>query len=111
LFSDNDSELPLWKFLLELLVDSDTDLLQWTDEFEFQITKPVEVSQLWGQFTHTSMNYEKLLSVLSCYFNQGIMSQVQGRKLTYKFAGSIRNYVQRRRSQTGLSPHEEVVVV
>jgi hypothetical protein len=103
----------LWHFLLDLLVStSDTDLLQWTDnEFEFQIRKPAEVSKLWGQLTNRAgMNYDKLLSGLHAYFKQGILTQVQGRKLTFKFAGHIRNYVQMRRSQAS-STHEEVVVV
>ena len=113
--TDNEScQLPLWQFLLELLVNSNTDLLQWTDnEFEFQISKPTEVSQLWGQFTHSGnpMTYEKLYAALKCHFNQGVMSQVQGRKLTFRFAGHIRNYIQMRRSQSGTSSLEEMVVV
>ena len=106
-------QLPLWQFLLELLVsEEDTSLLQWTDnEFEFQITRPTELSQLWGQFAGGSaMTYDHFLAGLKCHFNQGIMSQVQGRKLTFRFAGHIRNYVQLRRSQAG-PVHEEVVVV
>ena len=89
------------------------DLLQWTDnEFEFQIQKPVEVSKLWGKLTNNAtMNYDKLLSGLQGYFKQGILTQVQGRKLTFKFAGHIRNYVQMRRSQVSSTTLEEVVVV
>ncbi len=106
------SQLQLWQFLLELLVSEDTSLLQWTDnEFEFQISKPTELSQLWGKFTGTNgLTYDHFLIGLKCHFNQGIMSQVQGRKLTFRFAGHIRNYVQLRRSQAG-PVHEEVVVV
>lgn len=71
----------------------------------------MEVSKLWGQLTsNTSMNYDKLLLGLKNYFKQGILTQVQGRKLTFRFAGHIRNYVQMRRSQVS-STHEEVVVV
>lgn len=97
---------------MELLVSSDTSLLHWTDnEFEFEMTKPTEVSRLWGQFTNNNtMCYDKVLTGLRGYFKQGIMTQVQGRKLTFKFAGHIRNYVQMRRSQMSAT-HEEVVVV
>lgn len=115
LLDNNNSRFVLWHFLLDLLVSSSSDmeqLLQWTDnEFEFQIRKPIEVSKLWGKLTNNAtMNYDKLLSGLQAYFKQGILTQVQGRKLTFKFAGHIRNYVQMRRSQVS-STHEEVVVV
>ena len=38
------------------------------------------------------------------------MTKVQGKRLTFKYAGNVRNYVQMRRSQM-ISSHEEIVVV
>ena len=107
------SQLQLWQFLLELLlISANTHLIQWTEgEFEFQIKSPTEVAQLWGQVTNNpSMNYEKLAIGLRYYYTKGIMSKVPGKRLTFRYAGSIRNYVQMRRSQM-VSSHEEIVVV
>lgn len=107
------THLQLWQFLLELLlISANAHLIQWTEgEFEFQIKSPTEVAQLWGQVTHnSSMNYEKLATGLRYYFTKGIMSKVAGKRLTFRYAGSIRNYVQMRRSQM-VSSHEEIVVV
>ena len=107
------SSLQLWQFLLELLlISANTHLIQWTDsEFEFQINKPSEVAQLWGQVTNNpTMNYEKLARGLRYYYSRGIMNKVPGKKLTFKYAGNVRNYVQMRKSQM-LSTHEEVLVV
>ena len=107
------SQLQLWQFLLELLlISANTHLIQWTDgEFEFQIKSPSEVAQLWGQVTNNPhMNHEKLAIGLRYYFTKGIMSKVPGKRLTFRYAGSIRNYVQMRRSQM-VSSHEEIVVV
>ena len=107
------SQLQLWQFLLELLlISANTHLIQWTEgEFEFQIKSPTEVAQLWGQVTNNpSMNYEKLALGLRYYYTKGIMNKVPGKRLTFRYAGSIRNYVQMRRSQM-VSSHEEIVVV
>ena len=107
------SQLQLWQFLLELLlISANTHLIQWTEgEFEFQIKSPTEVAQLWGQVTNNpSMNYEKLAIGLRYYYTKGIMSKVPGKRLTFRYAGSIRNYVQMRRSQM-VSSHEEIVIV
>jgi len=106
------SQLQLWQFLLELLlVSPNSHLIQWTDDdFEFQINKPAEVAQLWGKCTNNpTMNYEKLARGLRYYYNKGIMHKVNGRKLTFKYAGNVRNYVQMRRSQM-VSNHEELIV-
>ena len=107
------AQLELWRFLLELLlISANTNLIQWTDgEFEFQIKSPTEVAQLWGQVTNNpNMNYEKLAVGLRYYFTKGIMTKVPGKRLTFKYAGNVRNYVQMRRSQM-ISSHEEIVVV
>ena len=56
------------------------------------------------------MNYEKLARGLRYYYNKGIMKKVGGKKLSFRYAGNVRNYVQMRRSQM-LSTHEEIVVV
>ena len=78
-------------------------------EFEFQIKSPKEVAQLWGQVTNNpSMNHEKLVIGLRFYFTKGIMGKVPGKRLTFRYAGSIRNYVQMRWSQM-VSSHEEIV--
>ena len=107
------SQLQLWQFLLELLlISANTHLIQWTEgEFEFQIKNPTEVAQLWGQVTNNpNMNYEKLALGLRYYYTKGIMSKVPGKRLTFRYAGSIRNYVQMQHSQM-VSSHEEIVVV
>lgn len=107
------TQLQLWQFLLELLlVSPNAHLIQWTDaEFEFQINKPTEVAQLWGKCTNNpSMNYEKLARGLRYYYQKGIMNKVSGRKLTFKYAGSVRDYVKMRRSQIPAS-HKELVAM
>ena len=107
------SQLQLWQFLLELLlISANSHLIQWTDsEFEFLINKPAELAELWGKCTHNpTMNYEKLARGLRYYYNKGIMKKVGGKKLSFRYAGNVRNYVQMRRSQM-LSTHEEIVVV
>ena len=107
------TQLQLWQFLLELLlVSPNAHLIQWTDdEFEFQINKPTEVAQLWGKCTNNpSMNYEKLARGLRYYYQKGIMNKVSGRKLTFTYAGSVRDYVKMRRSQIPAS-HKELVAM
>ena len=107
------TQLQLWQFLLELLlVSPNAHLIQWTDdEYEFQINKPTEVAQLWGKCTNNpSMNYEKLARGLRYYYQKGIMNKVSGRKLTFTYAGSVRDYVKMRRSQIPAS-HKELVAM
>ena len=114
--SDINSHPQLWQFLLDLLVSTDNRLIHWTDyEFEFRISRPVEVAQLWGKFTNTpSFDYEQLVATITSYFREGILSQAQDRKLTFKFEGQVKEYARMRRLQmTNIHPEEdsEVVVV
>ena len=107
------NQLQLWQFLLELLlISANSHLIQWTDnDFEFQINKPNDVAELWGKCTNNhTMNYEKLTKGLRYYYSRGIMGKVQGRKLTFRYSGNIRSYVQMRRSQMANSTEEVVVV-
>ena len=112
-------QLELWQFLLELLLLSkNPTILHWTDnEFEFQITNPTEVSQLWGQFTRTSgMNCKQLFSRLSSsHLTDGYIQLVQGREWTFKFDGQVKDYVRLRCNPTPNSIQQdeetELVVV
>lgn len=76
-------------------------LIQWNnctdEEYEFTIHRPAEVAQLWGKCTKNSaMNYDKLARGLRYYYSKGIIEKVEGKKLTFRYNGLARSYVQQR---------------
>ena len=106
------NHLQLWQFILELLVSANSHLIQWTnDDYEFQINKPDDLAQLWGTFTgNPSMNFDKLLRGLRYYHTRGLLSKVSGKRLTFKYSGNMKSYIQMRQAQVD-GGMEEVVVV
>lgn len=74
----------------------------------------MKVAQLWGKYTNNSnMNYDKLARGLCHYYSKGIIEKVDGKKLTFRYNGLARSYVQKRCSQTVdvANSLEEMVVV
>jgi hypothetical protein len=59
------------------------------------------------------MNYDKLVRGLHYYYSKGIIGKVDGKKLTYRYNGQAKSYVQRRCGQAVdvTSSMEEMVVV
>ena len=119
--TDYSSQPPpqLWQFLLDLLLAANcSHLIQWTDcspeDYEFTIHRPAEVAQLWGKCTKNSaMNYGKLARGLRYYYSKGIIEKVEGKKLTFRYNGFARSYVQQRCHQAVdvTTNVEEMVVV
>jgi hypothetical protein len=109
----------LWQFLLDLLLAVNcSHLIQWTDcsqeDYEFTIHRPTEVAQLWGKCSNNSaMNYDKLARGLRYYYSKGIIEKVEGKKLTFRYNGFARSYVQQRcRQAVDVTTNvEEMVVV
>ncbi|KAK3103552.1 hypothetical protein FSP39_020113 [Pinctada imbricata] len=83
-----DSNITLWQFLLELLVNQQhADIIQWTNtEGEFKLINAEEVARLWGlRKNKTNMNYDKLSRALRYYYDKNIIKKVMGQKFVYKF--------------------------
>ena len=95
---------------------NNSHLIEWTkgsEEYEFQIINPTEVAQLWGKCTNNStMNYDKLARGLHYYYSKGVISKVEGKKLTFQYNGPAKSYVQMRCAQAmNMDSMEEIVVV
>ena len=84
-----ESNITLWQFLLELLVDERQfkHLICWTNnEGEFKLLNAEEVAKLWGlRKNKHNMNYDKLSRALRYYYDKHIIRKVQGQKFVYKF--------------------------
>ena len=83
-----ESNITLWQFLLELLLDNQyNDIIQWTNnEGEFKLINAEEVARLWGQRKNKqNMNYDKLSRALRYYYDKNIIKKVLGQKFVYKF--------------------------
>uniref|UniRef100_A0A0K0CV38 ETS domain-containing protein n=1 Tax=Angiostrongylus cantonensis TaxID=6313 RepID=A0A0K0CV38_ANGCA len=95
--SSVDSNITLWQFLLELLVQGEhPQLIQWTNrEGEFKLLDAEAVARLWGQRkAKPHMNYDKLSRALRYYYDKNIIKkvdkvlhtfQVIGQKFVYRF--------------------------
>ncbi|XP_070978034.1 protein c-ets-1-A-like isoform X4 [Oncorhynchus clarkii lewisi] len=80
--------IQLWQFLLELLIDrSCQSFIIWTgDGWEFKLTDPDEVAQLWGRRKNKpKMNYEKLSRGLRYYYDKNIIHKNAGKRYVYRF--------------------------
>lgn len=83
-----ESNITLWQFLLELLMDkSQQHLITWTGfEGEFKLQNSEEVARMWGlRKNKTNMNYDKLSRALRYYYDKNIIKKVMGQKFVYKF--------------------------
>ncbi|KAL3853841.1 hypothetical protein ACJMK2_017342 [Sinanodonta woodiana] len=83
-----DSNITLWQFLLELLLNNQhLNIIQWTsNEGEFKLINAEEVAKLWGlRKNKTNMNYDKLSRALRYYYDKNIIKKVMGQKFVYKF--------------------------
>ncbi|KAL7876111.1 hypothetical protein AOLI_G00110740 [Acnodon oligacanthus] len=84
--------IQLWQFLLELLTDcSCQSVISWTgDGWEFKLTDPDEVAQLWGQRKNKpKMNYEKLSRGLRYYYDKNIIHKSAGKRYVYRFVCNL----------------------
>uniref|UniRef100_A0A673VUA9 ETS domain-containing protein n=1 Tax=Salmo trutta TaxID=8032 RepID=A0A673VUA9_SALTR len=80
--------IQLWQFLLELLIDrSCQSFIIWTgDGWDFKLTDPDEVAQLWGRRKNKpKMNYEKLSRGLRYYYDKNIIHKNAGKRFVYRF--------------------------
>lgn len=84
-----ESNITLWQFLLELLVDEQQykSIITWTNnEGEFKLINDEEVAKLWGlRKNKHNMNYDKLSRALRYYYDKHIIKKVQGQKFVYRF--------------------------
>lgn len=83
-----ETNITLWQFLLELLMDKARQhLITWTgNEGEFKLLNAEEVARLWGlRKNKTNMNYDKLSRALRYYYDKNIIKKVMGQKFVYKF--------------------------
>ena len=72
-FLDFDSNVTLWEFLLELLLDPNSqNLISWTNyDGEFRLHQSEEVARLWGlRKKRNNMNYDKLSRALRYYYDK-----------------------------------------
>ncbi|KAL0970495.1 hypothetical protein UPYG_G00242820 [Umbra pygmaea] len=84
--------IQLWQFLLELLTDrSFQPFISWTgDGWEFKLTDPDEVAQLWGRRKNKpKMNYEKLSRGLRYYYDKNIIHKTAGKRYVYRFVCNL----------------------
>uniref|UniRef100_A0AAY5KJX8 ETS domain-containing protein n=1 Tax=Esox lucius TaxID=8010 RepID=A0AAY5KJX8_ESOLU len=84
--------IQLWQFLLELLTDrSCQSFISWTgDGWEFKLTDPDEVAQLWGRRKNKpKMNYEKLSRGLRYYYDKNIIQKTAGKRYVYRFVCNL----------------------
>ncbi|KAG5261016.1 hypothetical protein AALO_G00299040 [Alosa alosa] len=94
--------IQLWQFLLELLTDrSCQSFISWTgDGWEFKLTDPDEVAQMWGRRKNNSkMNYEKLSRGLRYYYDKNIIHKTAGKRYVYRFVCNLQGLL-------GYSPEE-----
>ncbi|XP_071960971.1 uncharacterized protein [Antedon mediterranea] len=83
-----DTNVTLWQFLLELLMDQHNGtLITWTGvEGEFKLLNAEEVARQWGlKKNKNNMNYDKLSRALRYYYDKNIIKKVMGQKFVYKF--------------------------
>lgn len=85
--------MQLWQFLLELLVDPNSQhLVRWTydEPHEFKLLNPSAVARQWGKRKNKpNMNYEKLSRGLRYYYDKNIIEKVHGKRYVYLFVCDI----------------------
>ncbi len=97
--------MPLWKFLLELLLsNSYSHLIDWSriHSLEFEVKQPKEIAKLWSIYkADTSIDYNRYEKVLEyyCTKSQPILNSVSGRADGYRFSSSMLYYINNRYSQ------------
>jgi len=101
-----DSNVTLWEFLLELLLDPNSqNLISWTNyDGEFRLHQSEDVARLWGlRKKRNNMNYDKLSRALRYYYDKNIIQKVAGKKFVYQFVTFPENFS---KSQITLPPDE-----
>ena len=91
--TDNNGQVHLWQFLLELLTEKEHhSVIHWIgDEGEFKLEDPEMVAKLWGtRKNKPSMNYEKLSRALRYYYDGDMISKVHGKRFVYKFVCDLK---------------------
>lgn len=91
---NNNSQIQLWQFLLELLTCRDyKTIIHWVgSEGEFKLSNPEIVAQLWGERKNKpTMNYEKLSRALRYYYDGDMISKVHGKRFVYKFVCDLKH--------------------
>ena len=91
--SDNNCQVQLWQFLLDLLTDKEhREVIHWLgDEGEFKLNNPEIVAQLWGaRKNKPNMNYEKLSRALRYYYDGDMICKVHGKRFVYKFVCDLK---------------------
>ncbi len=101
-----DNQLPLWKFLLELLLSNAySHIIGWTriHSLEFQLKQPKEVAKLWSSYkSDRSIDYGRFRKGLQfyCTKEQPILNSiVSGEEEIYCFSSSMLYYINNRYSQ------------
>jgi hypothetical protein len=80
--------IQLWQFLLELLTDRTCEgYIGWTgDGWEFKMTDPDKVAELWGRRKNKpKMNYEKLSRGIRYYYDKNIIHKTPGKRYVYRY--------------------------
>lgn len=93
--SDFNHNVEIWRFLLNLLTDSEyQSVIEWVDnEGTFKIIKPNTVSIMWGLIKNNwRMDYSKMAAALRYHYGKGIIERAKG-KFHYKFAGDIKTMI------------------
>ncbi|PAV92196.1 hypothetical protein WR25_08976 [Diploscapter pachys] len=86
-----DTNITLWQFLLELLIQNQhPHLIQWTNtDGEFKLIDAEAVARLWGaRKAKPHMNYDKLSRALRYYYDKNIIKKVIGQKFVYRFVST-----------------------
>ena len=102
---NDEGQLPLWKFLLELLLsNSYSHLIEWSriPSLEFHIKQPQEVAKLWS--THKAdkcLDYGKFKRAIYyyCTKDKPILNSAVGKADVYSFSSSMLYYINNRYSQ------------
>ncbi|XP_067942043.1 retroviral integration site protein Fli-1 homolog isoform X2 [Watersipora subatra] len=87
----------LWEFVLNLLLDKETnpDIIKWEDRKNgvFRIVRSEEVAKLWGKRkSNPTMTYEKMSRAMRYYYRKSILERIDGRRLVYKFGATSRGW-------------------
>merc|ERR1711935_1092033 len=88
-----DSNVTLWEFLLELLLDPNSqNLISWTNyDGEFRLHQSEDVARLWGlRKKRNNMNYDKLSRALRYYYDKNIIQKVAGKSSSINSSPSPR---------------------
>ena len=89
---------PLWKFMLDLLVDEEHNpaTVTWVDKDSmiFKVTNTKVLGALWGEEKkNPTMDFDKLSRAIRFYYGKNVFQPVTNKRLNYKFGESVRSSV------------------